>query len=155
MNIIKIHTIYLSKGHNFSGHHGGPASNNPIDSVHEVRCVAGKGLEGDRFFGHKDNFKGQVTFFAIEVFRDLSDQLSIHDKDPDVLRRNVITEGIDLNELIGKRFQIQGIEFEGVEECTPCYWMDQTFGEGAEICLKGRGGLRARILADGVLRVDA
>ena len=154
MDIIKVHSIYLSKGHNFQGHHGGPPSKNPSDSVREVRCVAGQGLEGDRFFGHKDNFKGQVTFFGLEVYRELSDQLNIHDKEPYVLRRNIITEGVDLNTLINKRFIIQGIEFEGTEECTPCYWMDQTFGEGTLACLKGRGGLRARILTDGVLRVD-
>ena len=154
MDLIKVHSIYLSRGHNFHKHHGGPASKNPSEKVQEASCVAGKGLEGDRFFGYKNNYKGQVTFFAMEVFRELSDQLNVHDKEPHVLRRNIITEGVDLNTLISKRFSIQGIEFEGMEECTPCYWMDQVFSEGAEACLKGRGGLRARILTDGVLRVD-
>ena len=154
MDLIKLHSIYLSKGHNFKGHHGHAASENPSDSVKEVTCVAGKGLEGDRFFGHKDDFKGQVTFFAIEVFRALSHHLNIHDKAPHVLRRNIITEGVDLNTLINKRFMIQGVEFEGTEECAPCHWMDQVFAEGTTLYLKGQGGLRARILADGVLRVD-
>jgi MOSC domain-containing protein YiiM len=74
---------------------------------------------------------------------------------PAASRRNVITEGMDLNLLVGKRFTLQGVEFEGVCECKPCYWMDQAIAPGAETALQGRGGLRARILTDGKLRVDA
>ena len=47
-----------------------------------------------------------------------------------------------------------GVVFEGVEECKPCYWMDQAFGSGAETAMAGRGGLRARIVKGGVLRRD-
>jgi MOSC domain-containing protein YiiM len=60
-----------------------------------------------------------------------------------------------LNSLIGEEFAVQGIQFLGVEECRPCYWMDQVLGPGAEAALKNRGGLRARILTSGQLRVDA
>jgi MOSC domain-containing protein YiiM len=47
---------------------------------------------------------------------------------------------------------VQGVRFLGTEESKPCYWMNQAFGEGAEAALQGHGGLRARILADGILR---
>jgi MOSC domain-containing protein YiiM len=80
--------------------------------------------------------------------------LKIYDKEPKILRRNVLTAEIDLNELIGKEFEVQGIHFAGVAECSPCFWMDQAFGPGAEKYLKGRGGLRARILSSGILRVE-
>ena len=60
--------------------------------------------------------------------------------------------GVDLNTLVGKEFEVQGVTFRGREECRPCYWMDQSFGPGAEAALRGRGGLRAEILADGILR---
>jgi MOSC domain-containing protein YiiM len=73
---------------------------------------------------------------------------------PSVFRRNVITGGMDLNELIGQEFQIQGVRFRGTEECRPCYWMDQAFAPGANEFLKGRGGLRAVILTDGRLRAN-
>jgi MOSC domain-containing protein YiiM len=53
--------------------------------------------------------------------------------------------------LIGKEFSIQEIEFRGIEESSPCYWMDQAFHPGAQAALKGRGGLRARILTTGTL----
>jgi len=70
-------------------------------------------------------------------------------------RRNVITRSVDLNELIGQEFEVQGVRFLGTEECRPCYWMDSVFAPGAQQFLKGRGGLRARILTDGLLRSAA
>jgi MOSC domain-containing protein YiiM len=57
-----------------------------------------------------------------------------------------------LNALIGRQFEIQGVRFEGVCEAKPCHWMNTALGAGAEEWLRGRGGLRARILTDGVLR---
>jgi MOSC domain-containing protein YiiM len=64
----------------------------------------------------------------------------------------VITRGVNLNEYIGKEFEIQGVRFYGTEESAPCYWMDGAFAPGAKDFLKGRGGLRAKILSDGELR---
>lgn len=126
--------------------------NHAMESQQRVHCVAGRGLENDRFFDHDDDYKGQVTFFQKEVFDDVCQEIGVFDKPISALRRNVITTDIDLNELVGKRFHIQGVEFEGVEECRPCYWMDQALGSGAEAALQGKGGLRARILTDGYLR---
>jgi MOSC domain-containing protein YiiM len=150
---IEIVRIYISPGHNFFGHHGKPAGKYETLSVPAVECVAGQGLLGDRFFGHKENYKGQVTFFAWEVYEDLCRGFSVHDREPDVFRRNVLTRGLDLNALIGKEFEVQGITFAGMAECSPCHWMNAAFCEGAEKALHGRGGLRARILTDGELRV--
>jgi MOSC domain-containing protein YiiM len=115
--------------------------------------VAGRGIMGDRYFDHKENYKGQITFFASEVYEDVCRELGVRGQSPGVLRRNVITFGVDLNTLIGEEFVLQGIRFAGVEECRPCYWMDQALAPGAEAALRGRGGLRARILDDGTLRV--
>ena len=152
---VKIRHIYISPGHNFFGHHGQPAGGNPTAEVSEVECVAGRGLRGDRFFDFKENYKGQITFFAMEVHNALCQELGLAGNSPDGYRRNVITEGVDLNLLVGAEFEIQGIRFQGMAECTPCHWMDQAFAPGAEQFLKGRGGLRAVILTDGILRVDA
>lgn len=151
---IRIKHLYISAGHNYFGHHGRDASSHGIVECKEVRCVTGHGIEGDRFFEFKSNYKGQITFFAEEVYEDLCQRFGVNSKDPSVFRRNVITSGVDLNELIGKEFEIQGVRFTGTEECRPCYWMDQAFAPGAEEALRGRGGLRARILTGGVLRVD-
>lgn len=121
--------------------------------VPEMKLVAGQGIEGDRFFGYKKDYKGQVTFFADEIYRELCHQFQLEDRPPSVFRRNIITEGQELNDLIGKEFEIQGIRFAGTAECSPCYWMDAAFHPGTEAALKNRGGLRARILTSGVLKV--
>jgi MOSC domain-containing protein YiiM len=147
--------IYISSGHNYRGHHGQSPSQHPIVEVEQVECVAGKGLVGDRYFGEKQDFKGQVTFFTIEVHRQLCEQFGKPATPPSVYRRNVITEGLDLNALIGREFELQGIRFLGTEECRPCYWMDGAVAPGAEHAMKGRGGLRAKILSTGVLRRNA
>ncbi len=154
-NTMKLRHIFISPGHNFFGHHGRAPDGHPEVSVEEVECVAGRGLKGDRFFDFKANYKGQVTFFAREVYDDLRGRFPAADRPPSVFRRNLITEGVDLNTLIGREFEVQGVRFEGMAECSPCEWMDQAFHPGAEAALKGRGGLRARILTDGVLHVEA
>lgn len=125
-----------------------------MEEVAAVECVAGQGLQGDRYFGHREDYKGQITFFSQEVYDDLCKTLGIHDRNTSVFRRNVIVSGVDLNSLIGQEFELQGITFKGTEEAKPCYWMNQAFGEGAEKALMGHGGLRARILTDGMLRRD-
>jgi MOSC domain-containing protein YiiM len=148
---MRVCELYISPGHNFFGHHEQPPGEHPLIERSELRCLAGRGVEGDRFFDYKENYKGQITFFSSEVFEELCRQLAVHDKSPGAARRNVITAGVDLNSLIGKEFEIQGVRFSGEAECSPCYWMDKAIAPGAEEFLKGRGGLRARILTDGVL----
>lgn len=144
--------LFISPGHNFFGHYGQPAGQELTVPVNEVQCVAGRGLSGDRFFDFRHDYKGQVTFFAAEVFDEICHQLAVQGKSPGVTRRNVITRGVDLNSLIGKRFEVQGVTFEGTSECSPCHWMNQAIAPGAEAALHGRGGLRAKILTDGTLR---
>ena len=152
---LRVVHLYVSPGHNFFGRHGQPAGEHPTLEVPEFRCVPGQGIEGDRFFDFKADYKGQITFFAQEVYDRLCAELKVRDKSPAAFRRNVICEGIDLNTLKGgQEFEIQGVQFRGSEECRPCYWMDQAFGPGAEMALKGWGGLRAEILSEGVLRVE-
>jgi len=120
-----------------------------------IECVAGRGLRGDRFFDYRENYKGQVTFFSLEVFDELCGALQIEGVDPSSVRRNIFTRDIDLNELIGKDFEVQGVRFYGTEESRPCHWMNRAVTPGAQEFLKGRGGLRARILSDGVLHSAA
>ncbi len=151
--MITIRHLYISSGHNFFGHHGRDAGENEIHEVGEIECVTGRGVRNDRFFDYKENYKGQITFLSLEVFEAVCQSLGAESKSPGAARRNVITEGVDLNSLVGKTFSVQGVEFEGVCECKPCYWMDGAIGPGAEKALQGRGGLCARILTDGTLHV--
>lgn len=144
--------IYLSPEHNFFGHHGQPAGETPVIEVQEAECVTGKGLRGDRFFDWKEDYKGQVTFFEHEQYERLCEKFGVMGVPPSAFRRNIITKGVDLNTLIGVEFEVQGIRFLGTQESTPCHWMNQAFAEGAEDALNGHGGLRAKILSDGILR---
>ncbi|MEM7696785.1 MAG: molybdenum cofactor biosysynthesis protein [Verrucomicrobiota bacterium] len=150
---MKVKHCYISPDHNYVGHFGGPSGDTPIVSVDSVECVAGSGIRGDRFFDHKPDFKGQITFFAMETHEGIVDHFHLPDLSPAVYRRNVITEGIDLNDWIGVEFEVQGIKFVGTEEAKPCFWMNEAVCEGAEEALKGRGGLRAKILSSGTLRL--
>lgn len=155
--MFRIEHLYLSPGHNYFGHHDQAAGDHPVVAASEIECVAGHGIRGDRFFDYKPDYKGQITFFAAEIYDELCATLlplaGAHPT-PDVFRRNVITRGVDLNTLIGKTFTLQGIRFLGTGECSPCHWMNEAFGPGAEAALKGRGGLRAKILTEGWLRLD-
>jgi molybdopterin synthase catalytic subunit len=149
--------IWISDGNDFRGRHEKGRLDHGIRSVSEIECVAGMGLRGDRYFGYKPDFKGQVTFFDADAVQAVREHFSLPDLSGSVFRRNLIVRGIDLGAWVGKRFRFQGIEFEATEECKPCYWMDEAVASGAEEFLKAccRGGLRARILSDGVLRVGA
>jgi MOSC domain-containing protein YiiM len=152
---MKIAALYISAGHNYFGRHGQPPGEHAIQAVPSVECLAGRGLVGDRFLDYKQDYAGQITFFAGEVFDELQAALGLAGRDSAGLRRNVITRGVDLNGLIGQEFEVQGVRFRGTRECSPCYWMDRAFVPGTEAWLKGRGGLRAKILTSGTLRVDA
>jgi MOSC domain-containing protein YiiM len=153
--MMTISHLYISPGHNFFGHHGQEPGTNPNSEVRQIECVTGRGIVGDRFFDYQDDYKGQITFFSMEVFRDVCGKLGVQGLSPSVVRRNVMTEGVDLNDLIGRRFSVQGVEFEGICECKPCYWMDRVIAAGAEELLNGRGGLRAKILTSGTLNASA
>lgn len=147
--------IWISPGNDFRGHFGEERGEHGIISVNEVECVAGMGLKGDRYFGFKPDFKGQVTFFDAAAVDAVREHFKHSDLSSGEFRRNLIVRGVDLSSWVGKRFRFQGVEFEGSEECKPCSWMDQVVAPGAEEFLKSgfRGGLRARILTDGILRV--
>lgn len=151
---MKLERIYISPGHNFFGRYGKTPDDHPVLEVEEVECVAGSGLRGDRFFNYRPDYKGQVTFFSREVHDAVCSRFQLADLDPWAYRRNLIVSGVDLNTLVGTEFTLQGVRFQGIAEATPCAWMNQAVAEGAEEFLKGRGGLRAKILTNGFLQTE-
>ena len=148
-----IRQIFISPGHNYFGHHGRAPDDFPLVEVEQVECVAGSGIRGDRFYDYRDEYKGQITFFSLEVFDRLAEHFVLTNKSPGALRRNVIVSGVELNDLIGEEFSIQGVRLRGTAHCKPCYWLDQAVAPGTEEFLQGNGGLRAQILTDGVIAV--
>ena len=146
--------LFTSPGHNYYGHHGKPAGTHGIIEHDSIELVADRGIRGDRFFDWKENYKGQITFIDQRVVDDIRTHADNPELPASTFRRNVVVAGIELNDLVGETFRIGGILLQGSEECNPCYWMDQACGrEGTEELMKGRGGLRCRILESGELRL--
>jgi MOSC domain-containing protein YiiM len=154
MPTVRIHHLFTSPGHNFFGHHGQEAGEHQILDHESIELVAGRGIPGDRFFDWKDDYKGQITFIDLALIEEIRRHAGNPELPASAFRRNVVISGIDLNSLIGTTFSINGIRFEGSEECKPCYWMDEACGKpGTEEIMKGRGGLRCRILDSGTLKL--
>ncbi len=149
---ITIHHLYTSPGHNYFGHAAGQPGTHPTVEHDTLMVQAGQGLVGDRFFGKGANFDGHVTFFAWEVLQLLQPATAVLPGLPASLRRNVILSGVPLNDLIGQEFTIDGVRFYGAKHCAPCRWLDEMVLPGARQILRGRGGLRAQALSDGILR---
>ena len=129
--------------------HGGlPA---PVERVH---AHAGRGLEGNRYFwSDGDAPAGQaVTLIAAEAVEAVADQ-GVMAIEPAAMRRNVLTRGIDVNQLVGKRFRVGNVECEGVELCEPCAHLQSMTKPGVIKGLTHRGGVNADILSDGEIRV--
>lgn len=114
-------------------------------------CRAGWGIEGDRFYGYRPDYKGQVTFFGWETYLAAQGKFRVPGLSPAAFRRNILVEGMDLPVLIGQRFTLGGVAFEGTGEAKPCDWMNVAVAAGAEAWLRGQGGLRAKVLSDGSL----
>jgi MOSC domain-containing protein YiiM len=122
--------------------------------VERIRAHAGRGLEGNRYFwedGDAPPGRG-VTLIAAEAMDAvaLEGNVSI---EPAATRRNVLTRGIDVNELVGERFRIGDVECEGVELCEPCTHLESMTEPGVIKALAHRGGLNADILTDGEINV--
>ena len=123
-------------------------------AVIEVEARAHRGLVGDRYFEGVGTFsdwepKGpgrELTLIESEVLTEIG--LSAAEA-----RRNIVTEGLRLNDLVGKRFRIGTVLIEGIRLCPPCAHLDKVTGKALLKPLADRGGLRADILSDGVIRV--
>jgi MOSC domain-containing protein YiiM len=148
---VTVHHLFISPGHSYFGRHGLPAAPHVMQSPGRVMCRTGCGIEGDRFFSYKPDYKGQITFFAWETYEEIKAALGVPGLQPGAFRRNVLVGGLRLDGLIGRQFRLGGVDFAGTEEAKPCYWMEQAVAPGAEAWLRGRGGLRAKILSDGPL----
>ncbi len=88
--MIQVAQLFISPGHNFFGHHGQPAGNHAMVPMAQIECVAGRGISGDRFFDYKLDYKGQITFFSLEVFAALRRDLALPNAQSSATRRNCL-----------------------------------------------------------------
>jgi len=122
--------------------------------VERVRAYAGRGLEGNRYYwedGDAPPGRG-ITLIAAEAVDAVALQGDVS-IEPAATRRNVLTRGIDVNNLVGKRFRIGDVECEGVELCEPCGHLESMTQPGVIKALVHRGGLNADILSDGEINL--
>ena len=145
----RVKGIYIAPkmGANVSGHQ-------------KVSVRAGKGIEGDRYFSNtgknRSNYKGQpdweITLIESEVIEAFNQDTGnkFHESD---FRRNIVTEGVRLNDLVGKTFNINGVSFFGVQLCEPCASLQKRLAVKILPDMIGKGGLRAQIRGVGLLNV--
>ncbi len=129
-----------------------------LESVPSVRAVPGKGLEGDRYFRGEGSFSNnpgggrQVTLVASEMIDALARDHGIALSAAET-RRNLVTQGVSLNELVGKIFHVGSVRMKGVRLAEPCSHLERLTKPGVIKGLAHRAGLRADILDEGTLRV--
>jgi MOSC domain-containing protein YiiM len=123
-------------------------------AVKEALAVAGRGLEGDRYFegfGTFSRWPGEgraLSLIEQEALDDLSSAQGL-DLTAGQHRRNLVTRGIDLTSLVGCQFRIGNAILRGTRECTVCGYLNRASGLKLAEALRGRGGLRADVIADG------
>jgi len=124
------------------------------EPVERVRAHAGRGLEGEYHLApRRAEPSDAITFIAAEALDALREETGIELSHPES-RRNVLTRGVDLNALVGRRFRVGGVECEGVELCEPCLRLARLNDDfGVLRGLVHRGGLRADLLSDGEIAV--
>jgi hypothetical protein len=127
----------------------------PVDNVH---AVAGQGLDGDRYFAGGGTFFEQrkpgqdITLIEAEAIEGLAREKGI-ELGPGEARRNVVTRGIGLNQLVGRRFTVGEVECVGQRLCDPCSHLERLTKPGVLKGLVNRGGLRADVVTGGRIAV--
>lgn len=136
-----------------------PEAGKPMEERTDVRAIAGTGLEGDRYalgigtYSKNKHGRRALTLIereAVEAVRREYD-VELHECET---RRNLVTEGVPLNHLVGREFTVGGVRMLGAKLSEPCTYLEQLLDRpGVRKALVHRGGLRAEILTDGLIRV--
>lgn len=130
-----------------------------MSSVAEINAIAGKGLEGDRYFRKTGSYSKtpgsgrEVTLIESEAIEALKREYQV-EIDPAQARRNIVTRGVALNHLIDQEFTVGTVVLRGTRLCEPCSHLEKLTVKGALRGLIHRGGLRADIVHGGMIRVE-
>jgi MOSC domain-containing protein YiiM len=131
-----------------------PAESAPTEPRDSVEVVAGRGVLGDRHLKPEDATKGpsDLTLIESEAIAAFTRETGIP-LEPHETRRQLVTEGIRLNDLVGKRFRVGAIECEGIELCEPCSHLESLTRPGVLRGLVHRAGINANASAGGTIAV--
>ena len=138
--------------------HIAPCGAAPMQSVSQARAVAGRGLEGDRYFsglGTYSNNPGtgrHVTLIEIEAVEALKREYAV-DAAAALYRRNIVTRAVALNHLVEQEFSVGEVVLRGTRLCEPCVYLEILSVPGTLRGLIHRGGLRAEVVSGGIIRV--
>jgi MOSC domain-containing protein YiiM len=136
----------------------GDSPSKPLRTVVQALAVAGHGLEGDRKFRReglppaKNGPDRELTLIESEAIEAVNRDYGIELASIEA-RRNVVTRGVALNHLVGIRFRVGAAIVEGLRLCEPCTYLESLTRKGVREALVHRGGLRARILEGGTIRL--
>ena len=130
----------------------------PMRAVDSVRAVPGKGLEGDRYFDKAGTFSKnstddrEITLIEAEAIEAVGRNYNV-ELAPNETRRNLLTRGVALNHLVNLEFAIGNVRLRGLRLCEPCGHLSKLTRPGVKEALVHRGGLRAKILTEGMIHV--
>jgi len=131
-----------------------------LQGIDRVEAVPGRGLTGDRYFlkegtfSDKDGPDREVTLIEVEALEGLAREYEIT-LQPAQARRNLLTRSVPLNHLVGRTFTIGPVVLRGIRLCEPCGHLERLTCNGVQKGLIHRGGLRAQVIAGGMLEVRA
>lgn len=128
-----------------------PARNVPMHAVDSAEAVAGRGLRGDRYASARG--KRGITLIQAEHLPAIAALVGLDAVETAALRRNLVVSGIPVIALKGRRFRIGDVLCEGTAPCDPCSRMEVALGPGGYNAMRGHGGLCARVLQGGTLRI--
>lgn len=137
-----------------------PAEGAPMGAHESIEAFAGCGLAGDRYAIAAGTYSGKrledaqraVTLFAQENLDHLASEHGIVLR-PEETRRNLLVEGVRVDDLVGVTFTVGAVMLRGVDFAHPCSYLEELTQPGVLRALQGRGGLRCEILTDGVIAV--
>jgi MOSC domain-containing protein YiiM len=132
----------------------------PMAALRSARLMAGLGVDGDRYAVRRGTWSGyppqeqQLTLIAREGLEAFALQAG-EPLRPELTRRNVLTEGVALDELIGERFLVGTALCRGIKACEPCRHLERLTGRTLLRALAGRGGINAEVLEGGRVSVGS
>ena len=141
--------------------HVAPERGGPLVALEQAKLVPGRGIEGDHHHARPNGDPAsEVTLIEAETVEAFNGDTGLQIEAAET-RRNIVTEGVDLNHLVGKRFAIGDTLLEGIEPCDPCASLGRRLATGSVSApsivreLANRGGLRARVVEGGTVTPGA
>ena len=129
-------------------------NNQPINEVNSIDVISNQGVVGDRHFKEFNDPYNQISLIESENIAHYNIKYGLNIPYID-FRRNIVTKGIKLNDLVGKKILVGNVKLEGIDLCRPCKHLSEVLGQ--ENIIKEflrRGGLRCQILTSSSIKIN-